>query len=131
MRLELFPIAHANASHAIKLLRDIFCRFGLPRQIVSDNGSQFTSAEFRDFCHKSGIKTIFTTPYHNRSNGMVERAIRTFKTRFAKTRIDISDRSDRLQELLFVYPVTEHNTTGCTPAEFFLGRHINTISSIC
>lgn len=125
--LEILPMAHANSTNAINSLRQLFSRYGLPRQIVSDNGAQFTSAEFKSFCHTNGVKMIFTTLYHSRSNGMAERAIRTFKTRFAKTRADIPDRFERLQELLFIYRVTQHNTTGRTPAELFLGRHINTI----
>ena len=123
--LEIFPMAHANATNSIQSLRSLFYRFGYPRQIVSDNGSQFTSSEFKEFCSQNGIKLIFTTPYHSRSNGMVERAIRTFKWRFSKSVTEIPDRNLRLQQLLYVYRITEHSTTGRTPAELFLGRRIN------
>jgi len=49
-----------------------------------------------------------------------------FKWRFSKSMEEISDHQMRLQQMLFVYRVTEHSTTGRTPAELFLGRRINT-----
>lgn len=123
--LEIFPMSHANANNTIQVLRSLFFRFGVPRQIVSDNGSQFTSSEFKKYCSDNSIKLVFTTPYHSRSNGLVERAIRTFKWRISKTSTETPDRLLRLQQMLFTYRITEHSTTGRTPAELFLGRRIN------
>lgn len=125
--LEIFPMSNANTNNTIQALSTLFSRFGLPRQIVSDNGSQFTSREFKEFCSRNGIKLVFTTPYHSRSNGLVERAIRTFKWRFSKTVTEIPNCNNRLQQMLFVYRTTEHSTTSRTPAELFLGRRVNTI----
>lgn len=120
-------MSHATSNNSISCLRSLFSQFGIPRQIVSDNGSQFTSSEFKQFCLENGIKLVLTTPYHSRSNGLVERAIRTFKWRFSKSVPSVTDRSFYLQQLLFVYRTTEHSTTGRTPAELFLGRRINTV----
>jgi transposase InsO family protein len=125
--LEIFPMPSATASGSINVLRSLFARYGIPRQIVSDNGSQFRSQEFRDFCKNNGSRLIFTTPYHSRSNGLVERSIRTFKWRYNKSAHDIQDRCHRLQALLFVYRNSEHSTTGRCPAELFLGRRLPTI----
>lgn len=124
--LEIFPMSNATTCNTIQLLRLLFCRFGVPRQIVSDNGAQFTSHDFKNFCSQNGVKLAFTTPYHSRSNGLVERAIRTFKWRFSKISTAIPDHKLRLQEMLFMYRTTEHSTTGRTPAELFFGRRINT-----
>ena len=53
--------------------------FGLPEQIVSYKGPQFTSKEFADFLHPNGITHAQTAPYHPSSNGAVERLVQTFK----------------------------------------------------
>ncbi|GKV01151.1 hypothetical protein SLEP1_g13729 [Rubroshorea leprosula] len=50
----------------------IICRYGIPNQIVADNGTQFNCSSFQDFCSSYGIKLQFTSVYHPESNGMVE-----------------------------------------------------------
>ena len=40
----------------------IVCRFGIPRSIVSDNGPQFDSQVYRNFCHELKIKNLYSTP---------------------------------------------------------------------
>ncbi|XP_055543284.1 uncharacterized protein K02A2.6-like [Wyeomyia smithii] len=60
-------------SHAtISILRGIFARLGMPEILVSDNGTQFSSAEFANFCMANGIKHITTAPFHPQSNGQAE-----------------------------------------------------------
>ena len=54
---------------SITNLRDMFARYGIPQQLVSDNGSQFTSEEFCKFMKANGIKHTLVAPYHPRSNG--------------------------------------------------------------
>ena len=65
------------ATATIQQLRMIFSRFGLPE--TSDNGPQFCLEEFQSFCQMNGIHHILVTPYHPSSNGLVERAVQTFK----------------------------------------------------
>ena len=43
----------------------IICRFRIPYEIISDNGMQFDSDEFRDFCDDFGIKKNFSSVNHN------------------------------------------------------------------
>ena len=52
---------------------DMFARYGIPQQLVSDNGTQFTSEEFYKLTKANGIKHRPVAPYHPRSNGEVER----------------------------------------------------------
>ncbi|GKV18385.1 hypothetical protein SLEP1_g28780 [Rubroshorea leprosula] len=56
---------------------DYFTKYGIPNQIVTDNGTQFNCSSFRDFCSSYGIKLQFTSVYHPESNGMVKSAYRT------------------------------------------------------
>ncbi|XP_055622468.1 uncharacterized protein K02A2.6-like [Toxorhynchites rutilus septentrionalis] len=66
---EILQTRYPTTSTTTTFLRECFARFGIPTVIVSDNGSQFTSAEFRDFCEEFGIVHFRTAPYHPQSNG--------------------------------------------------------------
>ena len=65
----------------------IICRFGIPRCLVSDNGKQFDSPKFRDYCAELGIKNYYSSPAHPQSNGKVEVTIRTLKAAL-KTKLE-------------------------------------------
>jgi hypothetical protein len=54
--------------------QNIVCRFGVPSELTVDNGKQFDSQDFRDFCFSIGTKLAFAAVYHPQSNGVVERA---------------------------------------------------------
>ena len=53
--------------------------FGLPKQLVSDSGPQFTSDEFKEFLKANHVKRIRSAPYHPSCNGAAERFVHTFK----------------------------------------------------
>ena len=76
---EVFEMSSTSTSKTITVLRQLFAKYGLPEQVVSDNGPQFTSDEFRHFVKDNGIKHIRCAPYHPASNGAVERFNQTFK----------------------------------------------------
>ena len=76
---EIYQMSSTTVFKTIKVLRHIFSSYGIPEQLVSDNGSQFTSEEFADFVKSNGIKHIGTAPYHPSSNGAVERLVQSFK----------------------------------------------------
>ena len=48
--------------------KNIVCRFGIPRTIISDNGRQFDSQAFRSFCSNLGIKNKYSSPGHPQAN---------------------------------------------------------------
>jgi transposase InsO family protein len=54
--------------------QNIVCRFGVPSELIVDNGKQFDSQDFKDFCFSIGTKLAFASVYHSQSNGVVERA---------------------------------------------------------
>ena len=63
----------------LEKLRTTFASHGLPEIVVTDNGSNFMSSEFKSFLQKNGIRHITSAPYHPSSNGLVERAVWTLK----------------------------------------------------
>ena len=76
---EILEMTSTMAENTIATLRRVFSAFGLPEQLVKDNGPQFVSREFADFMEGNRIKHIHTAPYHLSSNGAVERLGKTFK----------------------------------------------------
>ena len=55
--LDVIPMAHATSATTISALHHLFSVFGLPEHLVTDNDSQFTSAEFQKFLDSNGIST--------------------------------------------------------------------------
>ncbi|KAK3751535.1 hypothetical protein QZH41_019421, partial [Actinostola sp. cb2023] len=111
-------------SATIEKLRETFANHGLPKTIVSDNGSNFTSAEFEQFTVKNGIKHIKVAPYHPASNGQAERAVRIFKEGFEK--MEGGSIRTKLSRFLLRYRITPHSTTGVPPAQLLMKRHLRT-----
>ena len=117
--------AVTSASTLIALER-IFCQEGFPETVVSDNGTQLTSEEFRKFCRNHGIVQITTAPFHPSSNGEAERFVRTFKTALKKF-MDSGEGLDKaLQKVLFTYRTTPNGEEGKSPAELLHGRQPRT-----
>ena len=77
--LDVQIMQSITAEKTIEKLQSIFSTHGLPKQIVTDNGTSFTSEKFKQFVTRNGIKYTFSAPYHPSTNGLAERAVRTFK----------------------------------------------------
>jgi transposase InsO family protein len=71
---EATPVVKINKQSAVKFIKSIICRFGVPNWIITDNGSQFTSGAFQGYCEDLGIQICYASPAHPESNGQVERA---------------------------------------------------------
>jgi transposase InsO family protein len=72
--VKVKPAASFTAAKAVELIREIMYRFGVPNNIITHNGTQFTMREFKDFCVNSGIKINYALVSHPQSNGQVERS---------------------------------------------------------
>ncbi len=77
--IEAIPLRTAIVATTIEALRRLFASFGLPKEIISDNGPQFVATEFITFCKKNGIKNVCIPAYHPASNGAAERALQEVK----------------------------------------------------
>ena len=69
----------ASKQNTFEHLRSIFSRFGLPQVMVIDNGTCFTSYEFKEFARLNHICHLTTILYQPLSNGLAERAVQTSK----------------------------------------------------
>ena len=122
-----------TAESTIDELRLIFAEHGLPEEIVSDNGPQFSSHRFKEFAERNGIKHTLVAPYHPASNGAAERTVRVVKEAFTKHVVEgCQERSlkHRIADFLLRYRVTPHSVTGVSPAEMMTKRKLRTRLSL-
>ena len=121
---EIISMTSITAERIIDVLRQLFARFGLPNHIVTDNGPQFATDEFRQFCSNNGIFHTFVAPYNPSSNGQAERFVQTFKSAMQKEKG--SELEKTLNQFLQRYRTTPHPQTGKTSSEIMIGRNIKT-----
>nr|VZI10430.1 unnamed protein product [Spirometra erinaceieuropaei] len=124
---DIAPLNPATASATIAFLRRIFSQHGLPEVLVSDNGSQFISSAFEDFCRQHNIQHLRSPPYHPQSNGQAERFVDTFKRALLKARGE-GTTDEIVQAFLFSYRTTPNPASpgGVSPAEALMGRKLRT-----
>ena len=122
---EIFVMEITTAEETVSTLRSLFARMGLPDQMVSDNGPQFTSETFRKFTTANGIKHVTGAPYHPSTNGQAERLVQSFKK---GVKADKSSRTlqHKLDRFLLAYRSAPHATTELSPAQLLLGRNVKT-----
>jgi transposase InsO family protein len=67
--IEYKPIASLTSAKTMEFIQDIIFRFGIPNNIITDQGSNFTSAEFFNFCEQRNIQIKYASVAHPRANG--------------------------------------------------------------
>ncbi|XP_068227654.1 uncharacterized protein [Palaemon carinicauda] len=125
-RLSGWPVVvpckgDTTASNTIRIFCRYFREVGVPLRLRTDGGPQFTSAEFKDFMKRWGVRHMVTSPHYPQSNGHAEAAVKSIKHLILKTapsgNIDNEDFDCVLLELR-----NTPNFTGCSPAQILYGR---------
>ena len=86
-----------GSKDVISALKSCFAEYGIPEDVISDNGSQFTSQEYQLFAASYGFKQTTSSPHYRRGLGFVEQQVQTIKKLLIKCS---QDRSDPLLALL-------------------------------
>ncbi|CAS00121.1 Protein CBG27949 [Caenorhabditis briggsae] len=124
---EIVPTTSITSAATINILRKMFAQFGDPETLVTDNGTQFTSAQFHDFCKDRGIQHTRSPPFHPQSNGQAERFVDTLKRALGKLKGEgNTDASSYLFLQSYRSSPCTASPNGSSPAENFIGRKIRT-----
>jgi len=123
---EAYPLPDAEAPTCMRAMYEgFFARFGLPRQLHSDQGKNFESKLFAELCRLTGIHKSRTTPFHPRSDGQTEHMNRTIlKMLRASASENPFDWPSKIASIMAAYRMTVHSTTGVTPNQAMLGREV-------
>ncbi len=112
--IEADKLVDLSSSSTIDLLKSYFRRHGIPLKLRTDNGPQYSSSEFVDFCKQYGIEHHTSSPYHPQANGHAERAVQTVKRLWRKCK-------DQHLALLD-YCTTPLESCNLSPAQLLMSR---------
>ncbi|XP_033730041.1 uncharacterized protein LOC117319318 [Pecten maximus] len=122
---EAVPLKKIDTESVADALLDIFSRVGVPREILSDRGGQFTSEMMAEVSRLLSMKQLVTTPYHPACNGLVERYNGTLKSMLKRMCTERPKDWDRyVSPLLFAYREVPQESLGFAPFELLFGRTI-------
>ena len=100
---EVYALDITQAKQIVMSLKDYFARFGVPDLIRCDEGSSFTSAEFKTFIIHQGATLKYSPLYCPRSNGLVERFNQTIRNLLQTNIEDSRSWYDTLKSVLQTY----------------------------
>ena len=122
---EAIPLKKFTAPVVADELIEIFSRHGIPQEILTDQGMNFTSQLLTEIYKMIGTKAIKTTPYHPQTDGLVERFNQTLKQMLKKL-IDGEGREwhKLIPYVLFAYREVPQSSTGFSPFKLIYGREI-------
>lgn len=123
--LTCIPLRNIKTSSIIKALTNYITNHGIPKNLISDNGSNFTSYEFQDWLKSLGIQHRKTSFYFSRSNGLCEARHLSIKSAIAC----MSDTTYAWDERMAFFQLFHNNSlnrvTKFSPAMVYFGRELN------
>ena len=124
---DAYPLRRQTADEVARLLVNRWVVYhGVPKQVHSDQGTQFESNLFRNLAQMLGSTKVRTTPYRPQSDGQVERFNRSVLNMLAAFVNDrANDWDDHLPYVLMAYRSSVHSSTGVTPHAMLYGRELN------
>lgn len=119
----VFPIKSKTAAEISRLLFAYIAMFGPPREILSDQGREFVNEIVSTMCKNFGVERRVTSPYHPRTDGLVERTNQTLIQALSlHAQQDPENWDLYLDYVALAYRTRVHSTTGYTPFELMFGR---------
>lgn len=124
---EMIPIPDKSAKTvASALIRDVFCRRGIPESILTDRGCEFDNQVLSTIAHELGIDKKRISALHPQANGVVERLNRTIGEMLRQSTEQCGHGDNWDLEILFVqfhYMNHDHSATGYSPFHLWYGYH--------
>jgi transposase InsO family protein len=123
--VEIFPLRNAKTEVVTQKLWLVCCRWGVPRTVLSDNGTQFTSNHFTDWCKLLGIKPFYISAYHPQAN-LTERYNQTIKSMIVACLETCKQWDKSIPELQFALNTAVNDSTQFSAAYLNFGRELRT-----
>ena len=121
---DAIPLKRVDVETVAEGLCEIFSRTGIPTEILTDQGSVFTSKLTKQLCSILNIKHVKSSPYHPESNGCLERWHSTLKGTLRKYPNKTNDWDRLIKYILFACRAAPHANTGYSPFELVFGRQL-------
>ncbi|XP_033758666.1 uncharacterized protein LOC117340982 [Pecten maximus] len=122
---DAVPLKHIETEDIAEALVDVFSRVGVPREILSDRGSQFTSGVMKELSRLLSMRQMTTTPYHPASNGLVEKFNGTLKQMMKRMCVEQPRNWDKyINPVLFAYREVPQESLGFAPFELIYGHSV-------
>ena len=130
---EAAPLRTLTAEETSRAFFDLIVgHHGCPKKVLSDKGTQFTSAIFKGMCDELGIEYLNSSSYHQQANGKIERFNRFVIQSLATiTKKDQSNWPNMLQRCLFIYRISMNRTLDDTPFHLIYGRDAVLPQDLC
>uniref|UniRef100_A0A8C2BR64 Gypsy retrotransposon integrase-like protein 1 n=1 Tax=Cyprinus carpio TaxID=7962 RepID=A0A8C2BR64_CYPCA len=120
---EAVALRNISAKSVADALFRLISRVGVPKEILTDQGTAFMSRTLRELYGLLGIKSVRTSVYHPQTDGLVERFNRTLKSMIRKfVQEDAKNWDKWLEPLLFAVREVPQASTGFSPFELLYGR---------
>jgi transposase InsO family protein len=134
--IEAIPITNQEATMVVKFFESIVYRYGVPNNIITDNGTNFTSSEFQEFAKELSIKIKYASVAHPKSNGQVEKAnglvCAGLKKRLIRPlKCAAGAWVDELPSVLWSLRTTPNSSTGYTPFFLLFGADAVLPTDVC
>ena len=114
-----------DARVVISFLKKLFCRFGIPKALISDRGTHFCNKMMEKTMKRYGVNHRFSTSYHPQTSGQVENTNRAIKRILEKT---VKDNptiwSRKLDDALWAFRTTYKTPIGTTPYKLIYGKKL-------
>lgn len=122
--VEAYPLERKDTESVSRaFVNNFILRYGVPKDIITDQGTEFMSSVFSEICRLLGVNKLHSTAYHHETIGALEN---THKSLGAYLRIQCSNNSTDWSSWLgywcFSYNTTVHSETQYTPYELVFGK---------
>jgi hypothetical protein len=144
---EVEPVRTILAKSDVKFIQGLVCRFGMPSHIITDNGNQFTSGMFREYCASVGIKICCASVAYPTSNGQAKHGnvevLKGLKTKSFNSKIKACGKKwldnlhwgDSFLPSLWggsnFLPMSSADRQGCSPSMSFIKKTFSATASSC
>ncbi|GJZ47245.1 reverse transcriptase domain-containing protein [Tanacetum coccineum] len=112
-----------DARVVVTFLKRLFCHFGMPKALISDQGTHFCNKIMEKTMKRYGVNHHFSTSYHPQTSGQVENTNRALKRILEKT---VKDNpaiwSRKLDDALCAFRTAYKTPTGTTPYKLIYGK---------